>query len=222
MPPLNLQIFIDGSKRILVVDNCVGDTLELFNTMVRTLFSLPDTAAKEIPGLVPMEEADIRPPVTEGLQTIPLTPSGSAPEKVVEPLKDFPDIALMTGDYAGMTPREAVETDGIKAVVNICSNIKEIEQEEVREKLLSVSKQLIAEDLHQRTPESSEAEEVKSFLRTYRPLLGMRFCQSVLEKFGYANVEQMLADDRSADFRSVYKSCIQNLQERIAEGIQDK
>lgn len=222
MASLNLQIFIDGSKRILVVDNCVGDTLELFNSMARTLFSLPDTEAKEIPGLVPMEEMNIKPPATENLQTMPLPTSYSSPEKAEDPVNAFPDIALMTGDYAGMTPKEAVETDGVKAVVNICSNIKEIEQEEVREKLLSVSKQLLAEDLCRRTPETSKAAEVTAFLQTYRPLLGMAFCKSVFGKFGYDDMEQMLTDDNPTNFRAVYESCIKNLMERLSEGIQNK
>ena len=220
MTPLNLQIFIDGSKRILVVDNCVGDTLELFNAMVRTLFSLPDTTAKEIPCLVPSEEADIRPPETEKLQAVPLPVPCAASEKADIPIEKggdtFPDIALMTGNYAGMTPKEAVETDGLKAVVDICSNIKEIEQEEVREQLLLVCKRLLSEDLERRTPETSETAEVAEFLQTYRPLLSMKFCRFVLENSGYSDMDQMLADNDPANRRTVYKACIDNLQKRIS------
>ena len=219
MAPLNLQIFIDGSKRILVVDNCVGDTLELFNAMVRTLFSLPDTQAKEIPGVVPMEDTDIKPPVTEDLPTMPLpapcVTSSIPAEQACNPISALPDIALTTGNYAGMTPKEAVDTDGLKAVIDICSNIREIEQEDVRENLLSVSKQLIAEDLRNREPETSEAAEMAEFLQTYCPLLSMQFFKSALKKYGYAGTEQMLADNNPANFRAVYKLCIENLQERI-------
>lgn len=206
---MSFQVYADGKRRILVVENCEGETLEQFNRILNELCSGSDRVT-EIPAVSEPTEAKEAPDI-------------SAMEKISDSSEDahgtvvsFPDIVISDGDYAGMTPTEAVEKHGITAVLGICEWSKQIDSEEMRSQVVSSCKRMVADDLSARRTQSQNADEIKGFLKLYKGMVGGKGLKALEAKTGITSIEGHLRCDDKKILSIAYSTVLDDLRKRTA------
>lgn len=144
---INFHVYADGTRRILVVDNCAGETLDAFNSILRSICGLT-AEPKDVPALTSEQNTD----KTPDIRTMPeIEMPGDIRIAEDKTVFEYPDIVLSAGEYAGMTLQEAIEADGVKAALAICMNSREIEQANIRNEVISVCKKVIRTDVATRS-----------------------------------------------------------------------
>ena len=210
---VNFHVYADGKKRILVVDNCVGETLTAFNKILEEVCNLPASEAAAVPALA---EGDVMnaPKISSApVQSFGFkAPKGTAKSTVKKGLH-FPDIILLSGEYAGMTPSEAVAQDGIRAVPIICEYSKEVEPDTARKQVVECCKHLIAEDLASRPSELRNGEELTEFFTIYRQLLGTKCLREIQSSLG-VDVDSAISNADTESLSKAYHSVISDLRDR--------
>lgn len=206
---INFHVYADGTRRILVVDNCAGETLDAFNSILRSICGLT-AEPKDVSALTSEQNTD----KTPDIRTMPEIemPGGvrTAEDKTVF---EYPDIVLSAGEYAGMTLQEAIEADGVKAALAICMNCREIEQANIRNEVISVCKKVIRTDVATRSSKPEDAREIHDFLKLYRAALNE---QDKKEAAGIqCETELWHIEDRSK-LQMIYETCIKNILSRVS------
>lgn len=209
---VNFHVYADGKRRILVVDNCEGDTLKAFNSILEMVCSIPEGEIKQVPSVVEDKTVSQAPSIEDKavdqscMRCITAAPGD-------DPKLHFPDIILTSGPYAGMTPMEAVSQDGIKAVTILCECSKDIEQESARRQMVDCCKHIISLHLASRPNELSDAEKLTEFFTLYRQLLGGKCLKTLQSNYG-VDVDAALQAQDSETLSKVYCSVISDLRVR--------
>lgn len=210
---VNFHVYADGKKRILVIDNCIGETLTAFNKILEEICNLPAAEAVNVPAVIEGEAAKEPKLTTPPVQSFGFkTPAGSAKNTVKRELH-FPDIILLSGEYAGMTPSEAVAQDGIRAVPTICENSREVEPDTARKQVVECCKYLIAEDLATRPSELQNGDELIEFFSIYRQLLGAKCLREIQSSLG-VDVDTAISETDAASLSKAYQTVISDLRDR--------
>lgn len=210
---VNFQVYADGKKRILVVENCEGETLEAFNRILEAVCGLPE--AKSVPAVTEADSA--KPPAVKGSKTVQsfglCIPEEKIESKAESPEIRFPDILLMSGEYAGMTPSEAVERDGIRAVPILCERSKDVESERVRKQMVDCCKHMIALDLESRSQATDDVAVLTDFFAVYRQLLGSKCLQGINGELG-VNLDEAIKSGDGKAMSKAYAIVISDLKNR--------
>lgn len=210
---VNFHVYADGKKRILVVDNCTGETLAAFNRILEEVCNLPASETATVPAVSESESAKAPKLTAPPVQSFGFkTPTGAAKNTVKRELH-FPDIILLSGEYAGMTPAEAVAQDGIRAVPIICEYSKEVEPDTARKQVVECCKHLIAEDIASRPSELQEGEALIEFFSIYRQLLGAKCLREIQNSLG-VNVDSAISNADTENLSKAYQAVISDLRDR--------
>lgn len=216
---VNFRVYADGEKRILVVEDCSGETLEAFNRIMEALCRLPAGTAQKVPAVEEDKSSPEAPAVEEKnmVQQYGENTEASAEAPSADtPALHFPDIILLSGEYAGMTPKEAVESDGIKAVTAICECSKDIEQEAIRKQVVDCCKHIIALDLSSRPDQMENGEELASFFSAYRPILGGKCIKALRDKQGI-DIDEAIRTKEAGLLAEAYRCVIADLRDRTKD-----
>ena len=201
----NIKTFKDGSRLIIVVENCTGDLATKVNNFLLDL--LGTTEAQPVPEVIPEETKEEVAPIVEEAEAITVknpTPfEAPAPEDVA---KDF----LVEGDSG--TFGEALRRKDTQAVVWATVKANKAD-ESIRQTLVKMCKQYIYNDCASRDPEITSTEEIKKFISIYKPIIGGAIKQ-ILGSSGYATLDDFfdLADEYI--HQDAYRVIIEEIMER--------
>ena len=215
---VNFQVYADGDKRILVVENCKGEVLEAFNRILEAVCGLPENDVKTVPSVVPDGKKSEPPKIKSGtaVQSFGLTLSAPSPQTSSDrPENHFPDVILLSGDYAGMTPGEAVSKDGIRAVPALCESSRDMKPESVRKQMVECCKHLVSADLSARPAELNNADLLIDFFSVYRQLLGGK-CLKMLYELGI-DLDDAIRRGDTEMLSEAYNAVLTDLQDRTRE-----
>lgn len=210
---VNFQVYADGKKRILVVENCEGETLAAFNHILESICGLPE--AKMVPA-VTEEPPRTAPSVKKDASAKSFgfqIPDTKTNVKAESPELHFPDILLISGDYAGMTPYEAFERDGIRAVPILCDYSKDLEPERIRKHMIECCKHLIALDLAARSDKTNDIATIIDFFSVYRQLLGNKCLQAIHNDCGM-ELDEAIKNKNCEILSQAYMAVISDLKNR--------
>ena len=225
---LSFSVYLHGNRRMIVMDNCVGENLEIFNRVVQVLSGSTEMTPREVPGLEP-PNAGITSPDPETWKRLDEVDEtavehthmetqsqvSSQVDEMERPISDsFPDVVLEFGEYAGLTPDEAYQQDGVKAVVALCFGAREIEDDAVREETIRVCKAKIKADIERRDVDNVSTEDVEAFIMLYRPLIIKTF-QGVASQEG-CNPDEYFTRTDANKHRELYKLLLGGLSNRVA------
>lgn len=213
---INFQVYADGDKRILVVENCKGEVLEAFNQILEAVCGLPESGTKAVPAVIPDRKLSEVPKIKNEAEerSFGLAHSVSSARTECDMSRyHFPDMVLMSGDYAGMTPFEAVSKDGIRAVPVLCECSKEIKPESVRKQMIECCKQLISADLSARPTDLSDTDSLVDFFSIYRQLLGGK-CLKILHDTHGIDLDDALFRKDVKEMSTAYRAVLSDLRSR--------
>lgn len=213
---VNFQVYADGKRRILVVENCVGEMLDTFNQILEAVCGLPENGVKAVPAVLSDTTTAAPPEVKKGteVQNFGFIASVSSEQSSLHEAKwSFPDVIFITGHYAGMTPSEAVEKDGIRAIAELCECSRDLESETVRKQVIECCKHVISTDLDGRPKEMDSVEELKDFFASYRRLLGSKCLRELRDTVGI-DLDEAIREENAVAMSKAYRTVLSDLRIR--------
>lgn len=200
----NIKSYKDGSRLILVVENCVGETAAKVNNFLLDILGTAEQA--EVPGVVPMTMQEEYPvDMTEAAEIDPYEREpfeAPSPEDVV---RSMPVSETLTLGEAIDNNESALVVRAIKLLQNADDGTKMTGT--------ALCKQYIWKDCQHRDPEIACTEEIMEFFKAYRPLIGVGIKQ-ILESSGISSLEDFFALSDEYFHRAAYKSVLDDLIHR--------
>ncbi len=202
----NLKTYKDGSRLILVVENCTGEIAAKVNAFVLDL--LGTNGPEVIPAVVPItvqEEAEpeVRPEqeITKENGNLFNAP---APE---ETAKNIPV------DGPSGTLGNAINTGDTNTVVRVCVKATNLD-ESLRHTVIKLCKEYLLDDCSRRNPDNAGVHDFKSFCETYKPLID-KSLKNILSQAGHNKLHHFIAEAKLEVLRDAYSRLLDDLIVRM-------
>ena len=202
----NIKTYKDGSRLIIVVENCTGATAEKVNNFL--LDVLGTVQVQEVPAVIPAEpKEEVIPEIRVEDE---ITPENPTP--FVAPSSEARARECAVKGASGTFGR-ALDTGDTAAIVNISTRAHKLE-ESLHYTVVEMCKRYMLDDCIRREPETASTNEIERFVADYHPLIKASLGE-ILSAAGYADADAFFKHANMVQQRGAYQSLIDGLITRI-------
>lgn len=208
----NVKVKHDGTRCLIAIENCVGETAELVNRCLLAIMGMTDPE-EAIPAVVPMPENRLSNALPDFDEVEQLEDGLPEQCNTVNSSCGASEDILSEGEYKGMSVHAAIEKGGIDAVIQVLYLSKNMPEQE-KAIAVELCKKYILADLDKVDIETATTYSIKSFIDAYMPLLkdGIR---QILNQSGYSSIDDFLNFADIEMQQDAYERLVENLRERI-------
>lgn len=202
----NVKTYKDGSRLVIVVENCTGPLAEKVNNFLLDI--LGAEPPRTVPAVVPQEIREEPIPDTTIITEITETdPSPFKAPSSTEEARSYP-VEGASGSLG-----RALDSGDTTAIVKL-STKTHLMDESLRYTVLELCKQYMLDDCIKRDPADASLKEITRFIGEYTPLI--RACiQELLKQAGYADIKTYLECADIEQLRGAYQAVLDCIISRI-------
>lgn len=212
----NIKTYKDGSRLVIVVENCTGPLAAKVNSFILDVLGLDEDPAnlqdvtQEVPGIVP--ERPIEDDAPDLSQAEEIGQGNEAPFNAPIPEELARSLAV---DGPSGTLGRALDTGDTAAIVKMCMQTKNMD-ESVRYTALKLCKQYILKDCKRRTPECTPTNEIIKFFDVYKPLIGAAI-KDILSQAGMSSIKDFFTLQDEYIHQDAYSTVLECIIGRVKE-----
>lgn len=212
----NIKTYKDGSRLVIVVENCTGPLAAKVNNFILDVLGLDENSVnlqdvtQEVPGIVP--EKPVEKEKLDLSQAEEIKKGDEAPFDAPIPEELARSLAV---DGPSGTLGRALDTGDTAAIVKMCLSTKNMD-ESVRYTALKLCKQYILKDCKRRTPECTPTNEIIKFFDVYKPLIGVAI-KDILSKAGMSTLKDFFALQDEYIHQDAYSTVLECIIGRVKE-----
>ena len=212
----NIKTYKDGSRLVIVVENCTGPLAAKVNNFILDVLGLDENSVnlqdvtQEVPGIVP--EKPVEKERLDLSQAEEIKQGNEAPFDA--PIPEELARSLPVDGPSGTLGR-ALDTGDTAAIVKMCLSTKNMD-ESVRYTALKLCKQYILKDCKRRTPECTPTNEIIKFFDVYKPLIGVAI-KDILSKAGMSTLKVFFTLQDEYIHQDAYSTVLECIIGRVKE-----
>lgn len=213
----NVKTYKDGSRLVIVVENCTGPLAAKVNAFILDVLGMPEgeplkeeVLTQVVPGIVP--EKPVKEEIPDVSEAEQIHPGDEDPFNAPIPEELARSLAV---DGPSGTLGRALDTGDTAAVVKLSMQSRNMD-ESVRYTALKLCKQYILKDCQRRTPECTPTNEIMKFFDVYKPLIGAAI-KDILAKAGMSSLKDFFALQDEYQHQDAYGAILECIIRRVKE-----
>lgn len=212
----NIKTYKDGSRLVIVVENCTGPLAAKVNAFILDVLGVgdespaPEAVLTEIPGIVP--EKPIEESAPDMSKATLIEKGDEAPFNA--PIPEDMARGLAVRGPSGTLGR-ALDTGDTAAIIAMCMQTHNME-ESVRYTALKLCKDYILKDCQKRIPECTPSNEIAKFFDLYKPLIGVAI-RDILSQVGMSSLKDFFTMQEEYIHQDAYATVLECIIRRVSE-----